>query len=131
MLNCLIIDDEELARGLIKSYINKLDFLEVVADFENPLDAMAILQNQPIDVIFLDIQMPYVSGRNYRTQKGTFCYTYTQYIEYLRKMGIQDTPVSIGYLSKIVKQFNVRREVTVDICPYCSGKSTVPDFWVI
>ena len=65
MLKCLIIDDEELARGLIKSYINKLDFLEVVADFENPLDAMAILQNHLIDVIFLDIQMPDLKGTDF------------------------------------------------------------------
>ncbi len=65
MLNCLIIDDEELARGLIKSYIKKLDFLEVVADFESPLDAMLLLQKQIIDVIFLDIQMPDLKGTDF------------------------------------------------------------------
>lgn len=65
MLKCLIIDDEELARGLIKSYINKLDFLEVVADFESPLAAMSILQKQTIDVIFLDIQMPDLKGTDF------------------------------------------------------------------
>jgi len=65
MLKCLIIDDEELARGLIKSYINKLDFLALVADFESPLEAMTILQKQTIDVIFLDIQMPDLKGTDF------------------------------------------------------------------
>jgi len=65
MFKCLVIDDEELARRLIKSYIDKLDFLEVVADFESPLDAMSILQKQTIDVIFLDIQMPDLKGTDF------------------------------------------------------------------
>lgn len=65
MLKCLIIDDEELARDLMKSYIKKLDFLELVADFESPLDAMSILKEQSIDVVFLDIQMPDLKGTDF------------------------------------------------------------------
>lgn len=65
MLKCLIIDDEELARGLIKAYIEKLDFLEVVADFESPLEAMPIIQKETIHVIFLDIQMPDLKGTDF------------------------------------------------------------------
>ncbi len=65
MFKCLIIDDEELARGLIKSYINKIDFLELVADFESPLEAMSMIQKESIDVIFLDIQMPDLKGTDF------------------------------------------------------------------
>lgn len=65
MLKCLVIDDEELARRLIKSYIDKLDFLELVADFESPLEAMSTLQKQTVDVIFLDIQMPDLKGTDF------------------------------------------------------------------
>ena len=84
MLKCLVIDDEELARGLIKSYIAKLDFLEVVADFENPLDAMSIIQKKAIDVIFLDIQMPDLKGTDFAklinpTTKIIFTTAYSEY----------------------------------------------------
>jgi len=84
MLNCLVIDDEELARGLIKSYIDRLDFLEVVADFESPLEAIAVLQNQVIDIIFLDIQMPDLKGTDFAklvpaTTKIIFTTAYSEY----------------------------------------------------
>ena len=62
MFKCLIIDDEELARGLIKSYIAKLDFLELIADFANPLEALTVLKKETIDLVFLDIQMPELKG---------------------------------------------------------------------
>lgn len=64
-IKCLVIDDEELARTLLKSYINKIDFLELVADFESPLDAMQLLKDKAIDVIFLDIQMPDLKGTDF------------------------------------------------------------------
>ncbi|SEK50840.1 two component transcriptional regulator, LytTR family [Aquimarina amphilecti] len=62
MHRCLIIDDEELARTLLKTYIDRLDYLEIVASLENPLEAINILKNESIDVIFLDIQMPELKG---------------------------------------------------------------------
>ncbi|WP_405206694.1 LytR/AlgR family response regulator transcription factor [Aquimarina sp. LLG6339-5] len=62
MLRCLIIDDEELARTLLKTYIDRLDYIEIVAALENPLEAINILKSEPIDVIFLDIQMPELKG---------------------------------------------------------------------
>ncbi len=62
MLRCLIIDDEELARTLLKTYIDRLDNIEIVASLENPLKAINILKSEPIDVIFLDIQMPELKG---------------------------------------------------------------------
>ncbi len=65
MLKCLIIDDEELARGLIKSYIDKLDYLAIVADFESPLAALPVLKKEAIDLIFLDIQMPDLKGTDF------------------------------------------------------------------
>lgn len=65
MLKCIVIDDEELARKLIESHIQKLDFLELVGSFENPLDALAVLKSQVIDVVFLDIQMPQIKGTDF------------------------------------------------------------------
>ncbi|MDW5288498.1 LytTR family DNA-binding domain-containing protein [Formosa sp. PL04] len=65
MYKCLIIDDEELARTLLESYVKKLDFLELEGSFESPLDAMSTIKSKTIDVIFLDIQMPDLKGTDF------------------------------------------------------------------
>ncbi len=64
-IKCIVIDDEELARTLLKSYIDKVDFLELIADFENPIEAMQLLKGSHIDIIFLDIQMPELKGTDF------------------------------------------------------------------
>ena len=61
-LNCLIIDDEPVARKGIAEYVNDIDFLNLVAQCENPLKATAQLQKQAIDLIFLDVHMPKLTG---------------------------------------------------------------------
>ncbi len=61
-VRCLVVDDEELARTLLKAYIEKIDFLELVATVENPIEASSILKLEQIDVVFLDIQMPELKG---------------------------------------------------------------------
>jgi DNA-binding LytR/AlgR family response regulator len=65
MYKCIIIDDEELARVLLKSYVSKVNFLELVGSFENPLDALDCLKNGDIEVFFLDIQMPKIKGADF------------------------------------------------------------------
>ena len=62
MLRCLIIDDEELARTLLKTYADKLGYLEVVGTYENPVEALDVAKNKEIDLVFLDIQMPDLKG---------------------------------------------------------------------
>ena len=61
-LACLIIDDEPVARKGIEEYIAEVEFLELVAQCENPLKAATYLNEQTIDLIFLDIHMPKLSG---------------------------------------------------------------------
>ena len=62
MLRCIAIDDEELALELLEDNISKVEYLELVGKFNNPLKAIQILQEQEIDLVFLDIQMPGLSG---------------------------------------------------------------------
>ncbi len=61
-LRCIIVDDEELARTLLENYVSKMPNLELVAKCKNPLEAMAVLQSEKIDLMFLDIQMPELTG---------------------------------------------------------------------
>lgn len=59
---CLIVDDEELARTLLRNFIGRLPHLEVVGSCKNPLEAMQVLGEKPVDLMFLDIQMPELTG---------------------------------------------------------------------
>lgn len=61
-INCIIIDDEFLARQYLKDYVRKIPFLELKGDFNSPLKAMELIRSDKIDLLFLDIQMPDISG---------------------------------------------------------------------
>lgn len=61
-MRCVIIDDEPLAVDVIESYINQIGGMEIVAKFNNPLDAITILNKHQVDLIFLDIEMPNLTG---------------------------------------------------------------------
>lgn len=61
-INCLIIDDEPLARSLIRTLLNRHGGFNILAECTNPTEAYESLLNHPIKVIFLDIQMPVISG---------------------------------------------------------------------
>ena len=61
-LNCLIVDDEPLAREVIASFIEKVDNLTLIAECDNALQAFEKVRSQKIDLIFLDIQMPKLNG---------------------------------------------------------------------
>lgn len=61
-MKCLIIDDEPLAVELIKDFVLKVEFLELMATFNNALDAISYINHNSIDLVFLDIEMPYFTG---------------------------------------------------------------------
>lgn len=61
-ITCIAVDDEPLALGLIVSYIQKTPFLELKGQFDNPIDAMEFLEEDPVQLLFLDIQMPDLTG---------------------------------------------------------------------
>jgi two-component system, LytTR family, response regulator len=64
-IKCLVIDDEFLARELLQGYIEKLPYIELVSTCERATDALAIMENQPIDLILLDVNMPELDGLNF------------------------------------------------------------------
>ena len=62
-MNCIIIDDDELSRKVIESFVEKTDFLNLLGSYSNAIDAMTVVQGEePIDLIFLDVEMPEMSG---------------------------------------------------------------------
>jgi len=62
IVKCIIVDDEHLARTLLEDYISKIPMLKLVAKCASALEAMDVLQNETIDLMFLDIQMPDLTG---------------------------------------------------------------------
>ncbi len=59
---CLIVDDEPLARELIRGHIQKLENFEIVGECDNAMKAMDALRNHTVDLMFLDIKMPQMTG---------------------------------------------------------------------
>ncbi|MBS1532297.1 MAG: response regulator transcription factor [Bacteroidetes bacterium] len=62
MVNCLVVDDEPIARKGMLEYIEQVDFLYPVAVCKNAIEASQALQNNTVDLVFLDIQMPKLTG---------------------------------------------------------------------
>lgn len=61
-IKCLIVDDEPLAQQVIETYINKLNSLELIQKCNNAMEAFEALQNHEVDLMFLDVQMPVITG---------------------------------------------------------------------
>ena len=64
-LRCLLIDDEPPALKVLSSYISNISGLEIVAQCKNALEALDVLRQKQVDVIFLDIKMPKMIGTEF------------------------------------------------------------------
>jgi len=64
-IKCIIVDDEPLAVSLLGNYVEKIPFLELVFSSENPIEALEFIQKNEADLVFLDIQMPELTGINF------------------------------------------------------------------
>ena len=64
-MNCIIIDDEKMARAIIKTLCNEVKSLNVVEEFSGAIEAMKYLIENTVDLIFLDIHMPGFSGLDF------------------------------------------------------------------
>ncbi len=62
MIRCIIVDDKPLAIDILKEYASKISFLELVHVTQNPLNALEYIRSHPVDLVFLDIQMPELNG---------------------------------------------------------------------
>lgn len=83
-IRCIIIDDEPSSQNVLKSFINKIDYLDLKHVCNNALEALDYLKNNAIDLLFLDINMPHLSGVSfYRSlqnpPKVIFTTAYSEY----------------------------------------------------
>lgn len=84
MINSVIIDDEPLAAGILQDYIEKIPFIQLKASYTNALEAMQHIEQEEVDLLFLDIHMPDISGldllKNLKRRPATiFTTAYQEY----------------------------------------------------
>jgi two-component system LytT family response regulator len=65
IINCIIVDDEPVAREILQNHLAKIDAVNVVADCKNAIDAFNVINSKNIELIFLDINMPEISGLSF------------------------------------------------------------------
>ena len=84
MITCIVVDDEPMAVNLLTNYIGQVQFLQLENRFYNAIDAFQFLKDHPVDLIFLDINMPRLSGMQFKSllpsdQQVIFTTAYSQY----------------------------------------------------
>jgi DNA-binding LytR/AlgR family response regulator len=121
MINCIIVDDEPLARQLIETYIDQIPGIESLGSYQTAKEAFEALHNQDIDVIFLDIEMPGINGLNFirslkKSPKVVFVTAYAEYavdafeieaLDYLVK------PVTFERFLKAIQKTGITRSEPV------------------
>jgi two-component system, LytTR family, response regulator len=118
-LSCIAIDDEPLALDIVADYVNTTPFLTLKAIFTNPLEAIVFLQSNPVDLIFLDIQMPELSGLKLPTYlkiPAYIVYT-TAYENYAARS------YELAATDYLVKPFSYERFLTAVSRVWKSGES--------
>jgi len=133
MIKCIAIDDEPLALKKLVTYINKTSFLELVAQCHSAIEAQEILKEQEVDAIFLDINMPNLSGMDFaksitqENNKGPFMVFTTAYSEFAidgyKANGVDYLLKPYGYddfeaaAIKIKEICEMRQQAMTDISP--------------
>jgi len=112
-VKCIIIDDEPLAIKLIKGHVEQVPGLELIATYQNALAALDLLKKEPIDLIFLDIEMPVLTGIDFvkSLQKPPgiiFTTAYRNYAAESYELNVIDyliKPISFSRFFKAVNKF--------------------------
>ena len=129
-IKCLVIDDEPLARDLMRSHIEKLENFEIVAECGDAMKALQALRSQTVDLMFMDIQMPQITGIEFlktlkHPPKVIITTAYREYaldgfeldvVDYLLK------PITFNrFLKAINKYYQLSQEETLNILPSYAG----------
>ena len=116
MMNCIAIDDEPLALALLEDNISKVPYLKLVASCRNVFEAMTALQENTIDLLFIDIQMPGLTGLQFigsleNKPLVIFVTAYKQYALESYDLSVVDYLVKPVALERFVKACNRAREL--------------------
>jgi DNA-binding LytR/AlgR family response regulator len=90
-MNCIVVDDEVMGRKLLEENVKQIPFLQLVGSCSNAFEAMELIQKEPVDLIFLDIQMPGLLGTSFLSSLAVkplvvFVTAYANYaVDYLMK----------------------------------------------
>lgn len=109
---CLVLDDEQHSIDILTDYVEKTPNLSLLAAFKNPIDAISLIQTQTIDIAFIDVQMPNLTGLQFlklldKKTKVVLCTAYSEYaidgyelnvVDYLLK------PISFDRFLRAVKK---------------------------
>lgn len=120
MYNCVVVDDEDLARRLIENHLSQLENFKVIASCQSAIEASKILKSEKIDLLFLDIEMPVLTGTDFfanlvQKPKVIFTTAYRDYaldgfelnaVDYLLK------PITFGRFFKAVEKFLEQHQAT-------------------
>lgn len=115
-MNCIAVDDEPLALKLLEDNISKIPYLKLVASCRNAFETMKALQEHTVDLIFIDIQMPVLTGLQFiaSLQKKPlviFITAYKQYALDSYELAVVDYLVKPVTLERFIKACNRAREL--------------------
>lgn len=123
-IKCLIIDDEPLAINVLKNFIQQLDDIEITNTFNNAIDALNFLKKEPVDIIFLDINMPLLDGLSFiktLEQKPLIIITsaYPEYAVETYELDVLDylvKPISFPrFMKAINKAYKILKEKNIPV----------------
>ena len=135
MIRTLIVDDEPLALDVLETYINKIDNLELVARCENAFEAQKVLKNEKIDLLFLDIQMPQLTGVEFLKTLNNppltiFTTAYSEYAVEGFELDVIDYMLKPISLERFIKAVN-KVEERLDANKEGATLSTGEDFFFV
>ncbi len=116
-IQCVIIDDEPLAIQVLQQHVEQVTDLEVVATFQNPMEAMTFLKETQVDLLFLDIQMPLLTGIDFLKSthikpKVIFTTAYRNYALESYELDVIDYLLKPISFSRFFKAINKYRSLT-------------------
>jgi two-component system LytT family response regulator len=115
-MNCIAVDDEPLALRLLADNISKVPYLNLTASCSNAFEAMKVLQETPVDLIFIDIQMPGLSGLQFvgtleKKPLVIFITAYKQYALESYDLAVVDYLVKPVLLERFIKACNRAKQL--------------------
>lgn len=123
MYTCVVVDDEDLARRLIENHLSQLENFKVIASCGSAIEASKILKNEQVDLLFLDIEMPVLTGTEFfanliHKPKVIFTTAYRDYalegfelnaVDYLLK------PITFGRFFKAIEKFLEQQQPKTEV----------------